>query len=129
MPAEIIVKDVNIDLPIFAATYTNNIFETTTKGASYLVNSAIPGEIGNTVIYAHNWWNLFGNLVHVKKGEKIVIVFTDKTTKTFTVQNTFTVPAKQVSILNPTAYAQLTLFTCTDFLDADRFVVIAKADK
>src|SRR5579864_9277962 len=98
-PVELIIKNVNIDLPVLPAVYTNGTFETTTKGVSYLTASPLPGVKGNSIMYAHNWWNLFGNLVNVKKGEKIAVLFTDKTKKTFTITLTQTVTAKQISIL------------------------------
>src|ERR1035437_6441512 len=72
-PVEIIIKDVHIDVPIFPSRITNNTWETTTNGASYLTSSPIPGEIGNSIIYGHNWTNIFGPLVYVKPGEKIQI--------------------------------------------------------
>lgn len=128
-PAEIIIRDAHIDLPIVTATLNKGIFETTDKGASYLTSSPLPGAKGNSIIYAHNWWNLFGNLPKLQKGENISVLYTDKSQQTFTIAETKTVTAHDISILNPTTNNQLTLFTCANFLDADRFVVIAIADK
>ena len=129
IPVEIIIPDIAIDLPVFPAIYANDTFTTTTQGASYITSSPTPGQPGNSIIYAHNWKTLFGNLVHVKKGEKVVISFADKTRETFTITATTVVPASQVSILNQTNDTRLTLFTCTNFMDADRFVVTALAEK
>ena len=126
-PSEIIIKDLGIDLPVYPASFKNGSFDTTTQGASYLISSPLPGGTGNSVIYAHNWSNLFGNLYNVHTGEKVEIIFSDKSHKTFTVASTQTVHANQVSILNVTNDKRLTLFTCANFLDADRFVVTAIA--
>ncbi|HSW96547.1 MAG TPA: sortase [Candidatus Saccharimonadales bacterium] len=127
-PAEIIIKDVNIDLPVVPAIFSNGTFQTTSEGASYLTSSPIPGDQGNSVIYAHNWSNLFGNLTNVKPGEKITIIFNNRSQKVFTIIETKTVSAYQTNILQPTQDKQITVFTCANFLDADRFVVIAKAN-
>jgi LPXTG-site transpeptidase (sortase) family protein len=124
-PVEISIKDVGIDLPILPAQFLNGTFQTTTQGVSYLSSSAIPGDKGNTIMYAHNWLNLFGSLPKVKVGEKIIIIFSDKTKQTFTITKTEKVSAYATGILQPTENRQLTLFTCANFLDADRFVVIA----
>jgi LPXTG-site transpeptidase (sortase) family protein len=128
-PIEVIILDANIDVPIVPATITQGVFATTDKGASFLTSSPLPGEKGNSIIYAHNWMNLFGNLNKVKKGEYIEIVFSDKRQKKFTITGTKTVTAHEISILQPTNDKRLTLFTCANFLDADRFVVEALADK
>jgi LPXTG-site transpeptidase (sortase) family protein len=68
---------------------------------------------------------LFGSLPKVKKGEKITIIFSDKTQQSFTITQTKIVSAYATGILQPTENRQLTIFTCANFLDADRFVVIA----
>lgn len=125
IPAEIIIKDANIDLPVFPAVFANGTFETTSKGASYLTSTPISGDFGNSVIYAHNWPNLFGNLTKVQQGEKITIVFSNKTQKQFIVSKTETVSAYKTGILQSYEDTRLTIFTCTNFLDADRFVVTA----
>lgn len=125
IPAEIIIKDVNIDLPIFPAVFANGTFQTTPNGASYLTSTPIAGDYGNSVMYAHNWANLFGSLPKVKKGETVTIIFSNKTQKDFTVTQTETVSAYDTGILYSYDDKRITLFTCTNFLDADRFVVTA----
>lgn len=127
IPVEIIVKDVGIDLPIIPAAFNNGTFQTTNQGASYLTSSPIPGDKGNSVIYAHNWLNLFGNLPKVKKGDTVTIIFNDKSKKDFAITQTQTVSAYQTSILQPFDDKRITIFTCANFLDADRFVVTALA--
>src|SRR5256885_1576790 len=62
-PKRIIISDLGIDLALVPSRVENNKWETTTDGASYLVSSPIPGDEGNSIIYAHNWTSLFGNLV------------------------------------------------------------------
>ena len=124
LPQRVIIKNLNINLPVIPAKVTNNVWETTNDGASYLKSSPIPGSNGNSVIYAHNWTNLFGNLTNAKPGETIEIEFKDKSRKTFEIEYTSIVLANQSSILSPSKDKRITLYTCTGFLDSKRFVVV-----
>lgn len=124
-PARIIVKNHNIDLPIISSRILNNEWETTQNGASYLIDSPIPGEKGNSIIYAHNWASLFGNLMYVVPGDEIQIEYRDKKINTFVVKYTSVVTPDTYSILNPTKDKRITLYTCTGFMDSHRFVAVA----
>jgi len=125
VPARVVIKDLNIDLPLIPSHVVNNNWETTDRGASYLASSPTPGETGNSIIYAHNWASLFANLVYAVPGEKLEIEFTDKTKKTFVVKYTSSVSPDAFSILAPSNDRRITLYTCKGFLDSQRFVVVA----
>jgi LPXTG-site transpeptidase (sortase) family protein len=127
-PTEVLILDVNIDLAIFPAQIHKGVWETTTKGASYLVTSPIPGQMGNSIIYAHNFTNLFGSLPKVKVGEKVLINYANFSEKTFTIKYIFQVTPQDTSILSPSTDSRLTLYTCSGFLDSKRFVVVATRD-
>jgi len=124
-PNRITISDLGIDLPVYQATIVNNVWPTTTKGASYLSSSPLPGNTGNSIIYAHNWESLFGHLRNAKVGEKVVVTFPDHTKKTFVITYTSVVPSNQASILAPSTDNRITLYTCTGFLDSQRFVAVA----
>lgn len=124
-PEHLIIPSVHIDLQIVPAEIKNNRWDTTDQGASYLLSSPIPGSVGNSVMYAHNWASLFGNLVNVKPGEEVDITFADKTTKKFTIEYTSTVSPDQASILAPSKDSRITLYTCTGWFDSKRFVAVA----
>ena len=124
-PTRIIIRDVGIDLPLFPARVEDRKLETTSKGASYLVSSPVPGEIGNSVIYAHDWVTLFGPLINARRGDVIEVEYADKTKKIFVVESTLIVPYNQSSILNPTDDRRITLYTCIGFFDSQRFVAVA----
>src|SRR5438876_6516812 len=87
-PVRIIIKDVGINLPVYPAETNNGKLETTSKGASYIVSSPVPGEIGNSIIYAHDWVSLFGPLLNVHPGNIVEIEYADKTKKDFIVEST-----------------------------------------
>jgi LPXTG-site transpeptidase (sortase) family protein len=125
LPVRIIIKDVGIDLPIYPAKTNNGKWETTSKGASYLVSSPIPGEVGNSVIYAHDWVSLFGPLKNARPGNMVEIEYADKTKKDFVVGSTAVVPYNKSDILSSTEDRRITLYTCTGFFDSERFVAVA----
>jgi LPXTG-site transpeptidase (sortase) family protein len=125
IPKRIIIKNLNIDIPVYTASIKNNIWETSTLGANYLVSSPIPGERGNSILYAHNWEKLFGNLVGSKPGDIIEIDYANSSKKIFIVTETAIVPPTQSNILMQSKDTRITLYTCTGFLDSSRFVVTA----
>jgi len=124
-PIEIKMGEQSIDLPIYPASINGTSWETTTKGVSYLKNTPTPGEIGNSVMYGHNWTNLLGPLVRAKPGQKIEITYSDGSRKNFEITFTQTVSPDQTFILNNTNDRRITIYTCTGFLDSKRFVVVA----
>lgn len=124
-PVRITIKNVGINLPIYPAKTNNGKLETTTKGASYIESSPLPGEVGNSIIYAHDWVSLFGPLLDVHSGDTIEVEYADKTKKDFIVQSTRVVPYSKPDILSTTKDRRITLYTCTGFFDSERFVVVA----
>lgn len=124
-PVRIVIDDLNIDLPLFPAKLTGEVWPTTTQGASFLVTSPLPGQKGNSIIYAHDWASLFGPLVRVKEGDKVQIYFADHSVKSFIIRSTAIVPYTDSSVLNPSSDKRLTLYTCTGFLDSQRLVATA----
>jgi LPXTG-site transpeptidase (sortase) family protein len=115
----------NIDLPLIPSNITEGKWETTDQGVSYLVSSPIPGEKGNSIMYAHNWASLFGNLPSILPGDLVQIQFSDGTAKEFEVKYTSTVTPDNYSILAPTDDKRITIYTCSGFLDSHRFVAVA----
>jgi LPXTG-site transpeptidase (sortase) family protein len=128
-PQRIIIKDLAIDLPIIPSKITNNSnWETTDNGASYLTSSPLPGQKGNSIIYAHNWASLFGGLTAAKPGQKIEITYADGSKKKFVVEYTSIVSQNEASILAPSKDKRITLYTCSGWFDTKRFVVVAVLD-
>lgn len=128
-PIGVVIPSLSISLPIFPATVTNAVWPTTDKGVSYLSTSPLPGQTGNSVMYAHNWPNLFGKLPQVKPGTKIIVIGKKNTVQTFSVIYTAVVDPTNASILAPSKDQRITLYTCTSLLDSKRFVVVAKLEQ
>lgn len=125
-PKHIIIAGTSINLPVVPSTIRNQVWETSDKGVSYLTMSPIPGEVGNSILYGHNWSELLGPLTGVKPGQTIRIRYEDETQKTFIVENTATVSPKDTSILMASNEPLLTIYTCTGLFDSKRFVVTAR---
>ena len=123
-PVSILLPASNIELPIIQTELKDGKWLATSKGVSYLISSPIPGEVGNSVLYGHNWPNLLGKLPKVKPGEIISVKFSDGSIKNFPVQYTLIVTPDQTQILNPTSDSRITIYTCTGFLDNKRFVAV-----
>ncbi|MGH7204492.1 MAG: sortase [Candidatus Levyibacteriota bacterium] len=125
LPTEITIKDLDIDLPVYPSVVTNNQWQTTNAGASYLTSSPLPGTKGNSIVYAHNWRSLFGNLVNAHVGEQVIVTYPNNTKKTFVIAYTSVVDPNQSTILAPSNDKRITLYTCTGILDSKRFVAVA----
>lgn len=128
-PREILIEDLGIHLPIIPTSLVDSKWNATTEGISYLENSPRPGEIGNSILYGHNFPNLLGNLSKIKPGIKIVIRDNDGSQKTFIVEYTSVVTPDQTHVLKNSTDQRITLYTCTGFLDTKRFVVVALLEK
>lgn len=124
-PTVIRIPSLHKVLPIIPASVQQNKWETTDRGVSYLVSSRIPGEVGNSIMYGHNWESLLGGLPDIKAGTDIEIEFNDGTKRTFTVQTSANVSPDQTDILKQTHDKRLTLYTCSGWFDSQRFVVVA----
>ncbi len=125
IPERVTIKDLDIDVPIYTAKVVDNKWPTTENGASYLITSPLPGTDGNSVMYAHNWKSLFGNLVNAKTGQEVQVVYPDKSVKTFVISYTSEVSPEESTILAPSTDKRITLYTCSGFLDSKRFVAVA----
>ena len=122
----ITIPSIRKELPIIPAKITNNKWETTEKGVSLLSSTPTPGEMGNSVMYGHNWKTILGDLYKVKPGEEIIVTLKTGEKRRFIVENTAVIDPSQTYIIENTKDTRLTLYTCTGFLDNKRFVVVAK---
>jgi LPXTG-site transpeptidase (sortase) family protein len=123
-PVRILIPNANIDLPIVSAKVINGYWELSETTASYGLGSGLPGENGNTVIFAHARDGLFYNLKDVKMGD-IVYVFSKNMWFRYKVNKITAVYPNEVDVINPTKTQVLTLYTCTGFDDQKRLIVQA----
>lgn len=126
LPQKIIIPRLKIDLPIEETGILKGEWEVSATAASYLVQSALPGERGKVIIYGHNRNHLFGPLKWLKKGEEVLIENKKEETFIYEIIETKVVSPDQIEVLLPTEEPTLILYTCFGFLDSKRFVVIGK---
>ncbi len=114
-----------LKLPISPANITAGKWDDPKHTVAYWINSPIPGDHGNSVMYGHKWPTILGKLPKSQINDIISIVYSDGQHRDFEVSATYVVTADQKHILNPSDDARLTIYTCTGFLDSKRFVVVA----
>jgi LPXTG-site transpeptidase (sortase) family protein len=123
-PTRLEMSNLGIYLPISDATINKGTWEYSVNAVSYLKESPTPGNIGNSILYGHNWPNLLGPLKNVQPGDTLKIHFSNGEVKEFKAINVSIVTPDQTHILNQTEQPILTLYTCTGFLDSKRLVVV-----
>lgn len=123
-PRRLIIKSAGIDVLISPAEINDRVWSYSDRGVSYLITTPLPGEMGNSVIYGHNWNSILGNLDKVEVGDTIDISYQDGM-KQFKVAFIQIVSPDNVSVIKATNDTRITLFTCTGFLDSKRLVVSA----
>jgi LPXTG-site transpeptidase (sortase) family protein len=113
------------NIPIVEAGRENGVWTVSPTSANHVIQSALPGENGNIILYGHNLNSIFGYLMAIKIGASINIRMTDGSLHRYTVTETQVVAPGQTQLLAPTTHEVLTLYTCTGLLDSLRFVVRA----
>lgn len=123
------VPRLRIDLPIKEGDYVRDIDQQQTPehAAFHLPNTAIPGQGGNTYIYAHARTGMFLSLWEAKEGDEVVVVTPDGRALQYVVREVHPrVPHNETSWVLPSPSERLTLQTSTGPDPEDpRFVVVA----
>lgn len=123
------VPRLGIDLPIQEGVLQRDVDQQQTPEgyAFHLPGSALPGERGNTYLYAHARRGMFLSLWDARVGDAVEIVFPDGTVRAYVVSDVRPrVPPDDVSVAQPTPDERLTLQTSTGPSPSDpRFVAIA----
>lgn len=137
-----------IDIPTAAPGAARNIFipkiwnapapvvqgdgwEQLKKGVGQHLGSALPGEPGNVVLSAHNdiFGELFRDLDQLRPGDE-VILSTPTRDFTYRVTGMRIVEPTDVSVMEPTKRATVTLISCYPYLvDNQRIAVFAELDE
>ena len=95
--------------------------------AGWYKGSPVPGAPGDAVIEGHAGYPgkpmLFGRLVTLRPGDKIVVVLADHTRRLFIVVSTSSLPVgtTPAHMAEPYGPPRLTLITCTGHFDKDRY--------
>lgn len=121
-PTAIKIDRINKTLPVSAAIVEGNEWQLYSDKVAWLSTSAIAGE-GNVILYAHNTWNLFGQLYKLRVGDEIQIQQDNKWISYKVKQYRRVTPSDVNAILSDKN--QLTLYTCEGSFDQKRLVVYA----
>jgi LPXTG-site transpeptidase (sortase) family protein len=121
-----------IDLPIAKGDLERDAVrqETPDNFALHLPGSAIPGDRGNSYIYAHARRGMFLTLWSARQGDEVLVVTPDARELRYVISEVhWRVEPTDVSWAAPTSSERLTLQTSTGPSPGDpRFVVIALPD-
>lgn len=127
-PVRIVIPSSDIDISVTQSEIKDGYWETSENTASYGLGSAYPGQVGNSVIFAHARQGLFYNLKELEKSD-LIYVLTSKRWYGYKVSDIKTVFPDQVEVISPTKEERLTLYTCSGFADKKRLIVVAKPAK
>lgn len=128
VPQQLLISSIGVNLPIIGAKISGGKWDETTAGVSYITKSPAPGEVGNSILYGHNWSTLLGDLPKIKTGDKITVRYQNIPDRIFTVQFINTVSPDETYVLMPSKDRRITLYTCTGPFDSKRLVVTAILD-
>ncbi len=122
--SRIVIPAIEVDVPVVEG----DGWEELKMGAGHRVGSANPGVRGNVVISGHNdvYGEIFRHLEDLNIGDEVVL-YAGETPYTYLVVAKMVVEPTEVSLLESTPNATLTLITCHPYMiDTQRVVVIAE---
>ena len=117
------IPAIKIDAPVVQG----DGWEQLKEGIAQHLGTADPGANGNLVVSAHNdvFGQLFKDLDQLKPGD-VVVVYTPNQSFTYEVTGSQIVEPTDVSVMDPSSNATLTLISCYPYLvDNKRIVVTA----
>lgn len=124
-PTSIYVGNRETAIPVTQGDIVSGEWQLSKTEAVHLSSSGYPGNTGNIVVYGHNTSGIFGSLKQLSVGEHILLDTANGSRHVYTVANVFETTPKDTKILDSSDTEQLTLYTCTGFLDSKRLVVKA----
>lgn len=128
-PTTLDIPALSLTLPVVVEELQGKKWPLSDRGVVYLSNTPLPGQPGNSILYGHNWPNILGKLKKIRPGWEIVVGFSNGTRRRFIVEYSQKVTPDQTHVLAPTADKRITLYTCSGFLDRNRFVTVAILDE
>lgn len=122
----IVIPAIDVDAPVVEG----DGWEELKMGVGHHIGSANPGERGNMVVSGHN--DVFGEVLR-RLGELMpgdeIIVYAGETPYRYLMREKRIVEPDEVSVMEPTTKATMTLVTCYPYLiDTHRLVVIAELE-
>ncbi len=115
------IPAIQVDAPIVLG----DDWEALKNGVGLNAFSPAPGSNGNVILSGHNdiFGQVFKDLDQLKPGDEIILL-TEKTAYTYSVQGSTVVMPNQVEVMAQTPDATLTLISCYPYLVDDKRIVI-----
>lgn len=117
---ELKIAKLGISAPILLNVFPDDVIPSLVNGVAHLASTALPGQVGNTVIFGHssdfpwkpgNYKNIFALLDKLSAGDEIQLPY--KTQQyVFKVTGSKVVSPSELSMLKRTPNTTLTLITC-----------------
>lgn len=123
-PRIIEIPAIGVNAPIVPGVYD---WEQLKRGVGHHTGSALPGQVGNMVLAAHNdiYGEIFRDLSKLSPGDEFT-VSTGARTYTYVVTKIEFVEPTDVAVMQPTDYASATLISCYPYrINTQRIVVSA----
>ncbi len=118
------IPTIGVNAPIVAGVYD---WEQLKRGVGHHTGSALPGEVGNMVLAAHNdiYGEIFRDLDELSPGDEFT-VSTGARAYTYVVTKIEIVEPTEVDVMQSTDYASATLISCYPYrINTQRIVVFA----
>lgn len=127
-PVRIYIPKIGKTLDVLPGEVVGNRWTVAENGVSFLMTSATPGNVGNSVMYGHNRRQVLGDLQKVVSGDVVEITMDNGAVYKYGIFETKVIKPTEVEILDNFSDARLTIYTCSGFLDQARFVVVARLE-
>jgi LPXTG-site transpeptidase (sortase) family protein len=125
-PEKIVIGNYGVEVLLEEGFINQGVWKISEENASHLVNSSVPGEGGNIVVYGHNRPHIFARLKEVNVGDTITLITQNETEYSYEVYETRRVKPNVIEDVQPKDVEVLTIFTCIGFMDSERLIVKAK---
>jgi LPXTG-site transpeptidase (sortase) family protein len=119
-PPKVFIPKLGVEAPLFVDINPALIVEQLKQGVAQYSGTALPGEIGNSVIVGHssdyiwsdgNYKNIFALLDKLVAGDQIIVQY-KKEKYIYAVESSKVVGPNELSVLKRTVSPTLTLLTC-----------------
>lgn len=122
-PVSISLPNVNITMPVINGYYNSQTgqWTLTDHTVQFATPSTQPNNIaGNTLIYGHALWTIFGHLQDLKAGDQAFVTTSNGYVFTYTYTSTQAYSPENTSIFSYTGAPRLTLQTCSGLFSQNR---------
>jgi sortase A len=122
-----VIPKIDLNAPVVETPPVQGVWEVADWAVGHLTTTPNPGAVGNSALSAHDdiKGEIFKRLGELKPGDPILL-YTKHAVYTYDVVSATTVDPSDLSVLDPTRNATITLISCTPYwVDTQRLIVKA----